>query len=97
MPEGVEIPIKHDIPKTTLDSLVQIKNEFNSRLAEAVEKNDSSKKRRYQRQLKVNSLFLFYHLFKKKKLYSNNFQMIKSNSKMLSKPPKKENHLIMKN
>jgi len=66
MPEGVEIPIKHDIPKTTLDSLVQIKNEFNSRLAEAVEKNDSSKKRRYQRQLKVNSLFLFYHLFKKK-------------------------------
>ena len=68
MPEGVEIPIKHDIPKTTLDSLVQIKNEFNSRLAEAVEKNDSSKKRRYQRQLKVNSLFLFYHLFIKKEV-----------------------------
>lgn len=58
MPEGVEIPIKHDVPKTTLDSLVQIKNEFSSKLAEATEKNDSSKKRRYQRQLKVNLLLI---------------------------------------
>ena len=88
------MPIKHDIPKTTLDSLVQVKNEFNSRLAEAVEKNDSSKKRRYQRQLKVYIYFfshLFHILFKAKK------KIKKSNSKMPSKPPKKAKHLIMKN
>jgi hypothetical protein len=53
MPEGVEIPISHEQPKSTLESLLQIKKEFDGKLAEAVEKNDSSKKRRYQRQLKV--------------------------------------------
>jgi hypothetical protein len=52
MPDNLDIPIKHEQPRTTLDSLNQIRNEFNVKLQEAKEKNDSSKKRRYERQLK---------------------------------------------
>ncbi|RNA04241.1 coiled-coil and C2 domain-containing 1-like [Brachionus plicatilis] len=52
MPGIIEIPISHDIPRTTLDSLMQVKNEFVQKLEEANAKNDTSKKRRYQRQLK---------------------------------------------
>ncbi len=53
MPDNIDIPMKHDQPKTTLESLNQIRNEFSTKLQEAKEKNDSSKKRRYERQLKV--------------------------------------------
>jgi hypothetical protein len=59
MPDNLDIPIKHEQPRTTLDSLNQIRNEFNVKLQEAKEKNDSSKKRRYERQLKV-----VYNFFK---------------------------------
>ena len=68
MPEGVEIPISHEQPKSTLESLLQIKKEFDGKLAEAVEKNDSSKKRRYQRQLKVRIKFLILLNFSQKKI-----------------------------
>lgn len=57
MPDGIEIPIKHEQPKTTLDSLLQIKNEFDTKLKEST---DASKKRRYQRQLKVNFFLVFF-------------------------------------
>ena len=53
LPSNVEIPISHDIPKTTLESLIQIKKEFELKIEEANQKNDSSKKRRYLRQSKV--------------------------------------------
>lgn len=91
MPEGVEIPIKHDLPKTTLESLTQIKNEFDTKLQEANAKNDSAKKRRYQRQIKVN-------LHKNLKInYSKINPFFNSNLKTQLKPQKKENHLITLN
>jgi hypothetical protein len=46
----IQIPISHDAPKTTLESLTQLKNEFSQRLQQS--EGDSSKKRRYQRQIK---------------------------------------------
>ena len=49
---NIQVAIKHEQPKTTLDSLNQIKNEFSQKLEEANAKNDNAKKRRYQRQLK---------------------------------------------
>lgn len=58
MPDNIDIPLKHEQPKTTLDSLNQIRNEFSAKLQEAKEKNDSSKKRRYERQLKVFIIIL---------------------------------------
>ncbi len=74
MPEGVEIPISHEQPKSTLESLLQIKKEFDGKLAEAVEKNDSSKKRRYQRQLKVR-IFNFTINFRNiLKIYNKQFE-----------------------
>ena len=54
----MEVPITHETPKTTIESLTQIKNEFTHKLQEAVAKNDSSKKRRYERQIKVEYSFL---------------------------------------
>lgn len=50
----IDIPISHDVPTTTLDSLVQIKKEFKMKLDDAVEKNNARNKGRYERQLKVN-------------------------------------------
>ena len=49
---NIQVPIIHEQPKTTLDSLNQIRNEFSQKLEEASAKNDNAKKRRYQRQLK---------------------------------------------
>lgn len=48
----VDVPITHDVPKTTLESLVQIKKEFEDRIETAKENNDNTKKRRFERQLK---------------------------------------------
>jgi coiled-coil and C2 domain-containing protein 1 len=48
----IHVPLKHEQPTTTLDSLLQVKNEFNQKLEEASAKDDNGKKRRYQRQLK---------------------------------------------
>ena len=50
---NVEIPLTHEVPKTTLESLQQVKKEFEMRIHEATENNDTRKKGRYQRQLKV--------------------------------------------
>ena len=49
---NIQVPIIHEQPKTTLDSLNQIRSEFSQKLEEANAKNDNAKKRRYQRQLK---------------------------------------------
>lgn len=53
LPSNIEVPISHDVPKTTLDSLTQIKKEFEMKIDDANQKNDGGKKRRYQRQLKA--------------------------------------------
>lgn len=52
LPMNVEIPLTHEVPKTTLESLQQVKKEFEMRIHEATENNDTRKKGRYQRQLK---------------------------------------------
>lgn len=52
LPVDIDIPISHDVPTTTLDSLVQIKKEFKMKLDDAVEKNNTRNKGRYERQLK---------------------------------------------
>ena len=43
------MPITHEQPKTTLDSLAQLQNEYAQKVQQS---SDASKKRRYQRQLK---------------------------------------------
>lgn len=66
---NIDVPITHETPKTTIDSLAQIKSEFSQKLQEAVAKNDSSKKRRYERQIKVIMQFfrpLYRYLYKAK-------------------------------
>ena len=52
LPVDIDIPISHDVPKTTLDSLQQIRKEFKMRFDDAVEKNNARKKGQYERQLK---------------------------------------------
>jgi hypothetical protein len=47
------VPISHEIPKTTLDSLLQIRGGYNKKIEEAVAQNDASKKRRLERLMKV--------------------------------------------
>lgn len=49
---NVDVPLSHDVPKTTLESLLQVKKEFEMKIGDATEKNDTTKKGRYQRQLK---------------------------------------------
>ena len=48
----MQVPVTHEKPNSTMESLMQIKNEFSAKVQDAVAKNDSSKKRRYERQLK---------------------------------------------
>ena len=48
----MQVPVTHEKPNSTMESLVQIRNEFNAKVQDAVAKGDSSKKRRYERQLK---------------------------------------------
>lgn len=45
------IPIQHEIPKTTLDSLLQIRGGYAKKLEES--QNDAGKKRRFERAIKV--------------------------------------------
>lgn len=52
LPPSMQVPVTHEKPSSTMDSLVQIKNEFSAKVQDAIAKGDSSKKRRYERQLK---------------------------------------------
>lgn len=52
LPIDIDVPITHEVPKTTLDSLFQLKKEFEIKINDAIEKNDNRKKGRYQRTLK---------------------------------------------
>ena len=48
------VPIQHEMPKTTLESLLQIKAGYAKKIEEANASNDASRKRRYERQMKVS-------------------------------------------
>jgi hypothetical protein len=53
LPFNFEVPITHEKPKSTIDSLLQIRQEFNKKLQEATESGDQSKSKRYGRLIKV--------------------------------------------